>query len=120
VSGRWHAALGYALTGEDLPVGEATGPDVPALVAELSAAGWPGERIAEHARARAAAGEGWPHQIPRHLRQGCGAAQLAAALGAARSLLGLTTLETRAPSGRTRLDADEQRLIREKPPHHGS
>jgi hypothetical protein len=35
-------------------------------------------------------------------------------------LLQLTTLEVRPPSGRSRLNPDEERLMREVPPHHGS
>ncbi len=120
MSARWHTALAYALTGEQLDLPEAEHPDASAVVAELSARGWDAARIGAHARALAEAGTGWPHPVPAALRQGCGAAQLAAALGAARQLLGLSTLETRPPSGRRRLNPDEERLLRDKPPHHGS
>jgi hypothetical protein len=120
VTVRWHAALGYALTGTEPALPDAVRPDPAALVAELAGAGWPADRIAEHARATVAGGGVWPHPIPAALRAGCGAAQLAAALGAARQVLDLTTFETRAPSARRGLDRDEQRLMREVPPHHGS
>jgi hypothetical protein len=120
VSGSWYRALGYALTGEELVVPEVTRPEASGLVAALADAAWTQERVAAHARATAGDDEAWPHLIPAALREGCGAAQLAAVLGAARSLLGLTTLETRAPSGRRRLDRDEERLMREVPPHHGA
>lgn len=117
---RWHAALGYALTGEvpDLPGVDA--PDVTVLLAGLAAAGWTAERIATNARNRAEAELVWPYPVPVDLRAGCGPAQLAAALAAARADLGLATLTTRSPSAPRRLDADEQRLLREVPPHHGS
>jgi hypothetical protein len=118
VSGRWQAAVGYALTGEELDLTEPGRPDIDALVEELRTAGWPAERIRRYAVATVEAGRAWPGQIPGPLRVGCGAAQLAAAVGRAREQLGLVALETRPPTGRTRLNADEQRLMREAPPHH--
>lgn len=120
MSGRWHAALGFALTGEELDLPGTEAPDVVVLLAGLAAAGWTGQRIAEHARSRAGAELPWPHPVSMELRAGCGPAQLAAALAAARADLGLTALTTRSPSAPRRLDADEQRLLREVPPHHGS
>jgi len=171
VSGRWHVALGFALTGVELAadgdgrpfvtpslvpregssggvVGDAVSregssgsgagdavsgegssgsvvgdaspePDPERLVAQLADAGWPRERIRAHALGRAADEQPWPHQVPDELRAGCGAAQFYAALGATRALLGLVTLESRPPSGRTRLNPDEERLLRDVPPHHG-
>ncbi|HQZ00432.1 MAG TPA: hypothetical protein PLQ63_10565 [Propionicimonas sp.] len=94
-------------------------PDPERLVAQLADAGWPRERIRAHALGRAADEQPWPHQVPDELRAGCGAAQFYAALGATRALLGLVTLESRPPSGRTRLNPDEERLLRDVPPHHG-
>mgnify|MGYP000928655536 FL=1 len=120
MSGRWHVALGYALTGEELDLPDAAAPDASVLLADLAGASWTAERIAAHARDVAAAERPWPHLVPAAVRAGCGPAQLAAALTAARHELGLTTLETRPPSGRRRLNPDEERLLREVPPHHGS
>ena len=120
MTARWQAALGFALTGEELELAEPGRPDPKALVEGLEAAGWPASRVGEHARERAAAESAWPHAVPAPLREGCGAAQLAAALRATRELLQLTTLEVRPPSGRSRLNPDEERLMREVPPHHGS
>ncbi|HEX5336687.1 MAG TPA: hypothetical protein VFW55_12450 [Propionicimonas sp.] len=120
MTARWHAALGFALTGHDLELAEPGRPDPEALLEDLEAAGWPSSRLGEHARERAAAEFAWPHAVPAALRAGCGAAQLAAALRATRELLGLTTLEVRPPSGRLKLNPDEERLMREVPPHHGS
>ena len=115
---RWHAAIGYALVGEELALDEPGAPDAALLVSQLAAAGWDAGRIAAHARATAEAEQPWPHRIPSPLRAGCGAAQLHAALGRARALLDVVTLETRGPSGRTALNADEQRLLRDVPPHY--
>ncbi len=120
MSPAWHAALGFALTGEerDLPSSEL--PDVDVLLAALAAQGWTAERLASHARETVAAERPWPHAVPPELRAGCGPAQFHAALNRARAALDLVVLETRAPSTRQRLNADEQRLMREVPPHHGS
>lgn len=120
MTARWQAALGYALTGCELELVEPGRPDPQALVEGLDAAGWPASRVAEHAREQVAAESTWPHAVPTALRAGCGAAQFAAALGRARELLRLTTLEVRPPSGRLKLNPDEERLMREVPPHHGS
>lgn len=117
---RWQAALAFALTGERLSLVEPGTPDPEALVARLTAAGWSPAAIAAHARQAAEAERPWPHQVPAELRAGCGAAQFSAALGQARELLDLTTLETRSPSGRRKLDPDEERLMRDVPPHHGA
>ncbi len=115
---RWHAAIGYALVGEELSLAEPGRPDPARLVGDLADAGWDVGRIHAHASACTEAEQPWPHQIPAGLRRGCGAAQLHAALGQARALLELVALETRGPSARTTLDADEQRLLRDVPPHY--
>lgn len=120
MSGRWHAALGFALTGTELDLPEPGRPVVADLLAALAGAGWTAERIGSHARGLAGSERPWPHPVPARLRAGCGAAQFAAALSSARADLQLATLETRAPSVRRALNADEQRLLRDVPPHHGS
>jgi len=120
VTSRWQAAVGYALTGCELQLAEPGRPDPRALVEGMNAVGWPASRVGEHARERVAADAVWPHAVPAVLRSECGAAQLAAALRAARDLLGLTTLEVRPPTARLTLNPDEERLMREVPPHHGS
>lgn len=120
MSSRWQAAVGFALVGVELAMDESGRPDPEALVEALSQAGWTADQIGDHARSLVAAEQVWPHPVPAALRSGCGAAQFAAALGRTRALLGLTTLETRAPSTRTTYNADELRLLREVPPHHGS
>ncbi len=116
---RWQAALAWALVGEQFVLPEPGGPDPEGLVGELAARGWTAAAIRQHAAVALGAERPWPHQIPAALRDGCGAAQLFAALGRTRALLGLVSLETRVPSGRTSLDADELRLLRDVPPHYG-
>jgi hypothetical protein len=120
MSSRWQAAVGYALVGIELSIDEPGHPDPDAVVVALSQAGWTAQRIGDHARWLVAAEQVWPHPVPAALRDGCGAAQFAAAVGRTRALIGLTTLETRGPSTRTIYNADELRLLREVPPHHGS
>lgn len=117
---RWHAALAAALVGEDLDLPEPGRPQLDTLLADLARAGWTGDRIGQHVATAIATGQAWPHPIPPQVRAGCGAAQLHAAIAAAREQLGLGSLEVRVPSRRSRLDPDEQRLLREVPPHHGS
>lgn len=120
MTARWQAALGWALAGCELELAESGRPDPQALVEGLDAAGWPASRVGVHAREQVAAESAWPHAVPTALRAGCGAAQFAAALGLTRELLHLTALEVRPPSGRLKLNLDEERLMREVPPHHGS
>ncbi len=117
---RWHAAIAYALLGEELDLPEPALPRPTSLVAELASAGWTARRVRSHAVDQVGAERVWPHPIPVGLRESCGAAQLSAALGETRRLLGLQALDTRPPSSRTALNADELRLLRDVPPHHGS
>ena len=120
MSGHWQAALAYALTGEEFDLPETGRPDPARLARSLDGLGWTRERLAAHAMAELGAERPWPHPVPAELRRGCGAAQFIAALGTTRELLELTALDPRPPSVRRRLDPDEQRLLREVPPHYGS
>jgi hypothetical protein len=116
---QWQAALGFALVGARLQFFEPGGPDPQALLTELASAGWSVERISVHAHQVVADEQPWPHPVPSQLRAGCGPAQFYAALTRVRLLLGLESMETRPPSGRSKLNPDEVRLMREVPPHHG-
>lgn len=118
MSGPWHRAIAFALTGTDADFGVQDAPDPATLVAELAERGWDAERIAAHAR-DVPGTEPWPHPVPDALRAGLGAAQLHAAIGQARGRLGLEVLTVLPPSRRSRLTADERRLLGEVPPHHG-
>lgn len=119
MSARWHSALAFALTTVELDLPGTQQPDPEVVLAKLAEAGWSAGRIGEHARAVLAAEQPWPHSVPAQLRLGCGPAQFHAALAKCRALLDLQTMETRPPSGRNRLNPDEERLMREVPPHHG-
>lgn len=118
MSSCWHTALAFALVGEDLGFAATDGPSGDQLVELLAASGWNHDTIATHAAAVIAAEQPWPHPVPAELREGCGPAQFHAALTGLRRRLGVLTLETRPPSTRRRLNADEERLMREVPPHH--
>jgi len=118
MTGRWQRAIAYALVGAELSLDENGAADPDAVVAGLAGLGWTAERVGAHAREVVASEQPWPHPVPEQLRAGCGPAQLHAAVARTRELLGLTTLEVRTPSRRTRLTADEKRLLAEVPPHH--
>lgn len=104
-------AIAYALAGDPESAPGVTDPGD--LITRL---GGP-ESLRAHATAVRAAGEPWPHPVPAELRTGLGAAQLYAAIEHARRQVDLPpkrpVLRTAAP------DADDLRLLREVPPHHG-
>lgn len=112
--------MAYALTGVVVDLPEPGEPQPGELVAELATRGWDADAIVAEVRRCAEDGLPWPHPIEPGLRAGLGWAQLQAALTATRHLLGVQALVTRPPSARTRLTADEVRLMREVPPHHGT
>ncbi len=113
----WHEALAWALTGQRFDL-KADAPDTVELLAQLAGLGWPTERIRRHAGEIIENGGHWPHPIPAELRQGLGAAQLAANIALARKECQLEALVMLPPSPRTELDADERRLMAEVPPHY--
>lgn len=119
--------LVWALTGEALHGADARDPDelsdvddidpdeLSDLEAALAAAGWPRERL-QRLRAQRLADElTWPFPVPAELLGDLGRAQFQALLQQAIADLGLRT--TARPSRRTRLDAAEQRLQADRPPH---
>jgi hypothetical protein len=109
--GRWQA-LAFALTGEvreDLAARDDL--DVAGVVDLL---GGPAA-IAEHRRSSAA----WPHPVPIELRQGVGPAQLQALLSDVLSRLRTAETSASAVVSTRPLSAEELRLSRDVPPHHG-
>ncbi|GAB3622942.1 hypothetical protein GCM10027418_10240 [Mariniluteicoccus endophyticus] len=103
--GAWHSALAYAVTGKRIDLGDQERPDLDVLVAALAE--------------RGLAADGLRRAVPADLMQGLSYAQLAAAERALRERLGATGVHAVRPSGRTRLDADERRLMADRPPHWG-
>lgn len=118
---RWNAALAYAISGrrwDDLA--EAGTPDL-ALVADRIRQRFPGGPSALQAEitSRRQAGEPWPYDLPADLRAGLGAAQWLAAVAELRQRLAVGPQPDRPVLSNRRPDADEQRLLRDVPPHHG-
>lgn len=107
-AGAWHQALAFAVTGRRYPeLGRQQRPDVPRLAEFLRSvsAGW---------------GRGRSYRVPADLSAGLGAAQLAAAAAELRRLLEPHRPVLPPASAARPPTADERRLLREVPPHHGS
>lgn len=102
----WHQALAYALTGRRYPeLGRQERPDL--------------EQVADFLRPRLPDRPGPPHPVPADLGAGLGPAQLAAAVVELRRRLGLNQPLQRAAVTDRPLTPEEQRLLREVPPHYG-
>lgn len=114
----WHQALAYALLGRRCPdLGDDQArPDVAVVAAWLEDHGLV-EQAHRLASAPRSAEHPWPVPVPPDLH--VPPAQWAAALFELRRRLGLLGVATRPATDRP-LDADELRLLREVPPHHGS
>lgn len=112
---RWHAALAYALLGPPVcALPEPGQPRIETLIADLGGAD------AVRAAVRAAPpANSWPHPVPAELRDGLGAAQLAAAWTALLAALGPLTTDARPVVTDRALTAEERRLLADRPPHHG-
>jgi hypothetical protein len=104
-------ALGYALTGERLPDSSAAGEPV---LDQLSAAGWPTQRILDFRAERSLAGARWPLPVDRDLLGGVGLAQFQAALNQLVAALDESVARVRHPGP---LDREDLRLLAEVPPH---
>lgn len=104
----WHQALAYAVTGRRYPeLGRQDRPDV--------------EQVAEFLRPRLAdRAPGPPQPVPPDLVVGLGPAQLQAAVAELRRRLGPGQPRPRTGGADRPLTAEEQRLLRDVPPHHGS
>ena len=109
-------AIAAALVGQDL--GERPGcAAADQIIAELDAAGWPRNAIAEHRRQTLEAGQRWPHPINPTYRGDVGAAQASATLAGVRKLLAVDGAP-RVHSADVALDQRDRQLIAELPPHH--
>ena len=108
----WQQVLAYAVTGRRFPELEGpSAPDLDAVAAFLE------PRLGvdvDRTELRQ------PHPLPDDLAAGIGAAQLWAAVAELRERLGPRAGAARAVARARPLTADEQRLLREVPPHHGA
>jgi hypothetical protein len=116
----WNASLAYAITGQQWVLPESGRPD-PELIASEIEHRIPGGSSAVQSMImeRRETGEVWPYQIPAELRTELGAAQWLAALSDLARRLGVGPQPERPVLSDRRPDADEERLLREVPPHHG-
>ena len=110
---RWAEALATTLTGVSLSLPELERPDEVLLA--LAELGWTADRIIAQARSAWACGRPWPHPVPGVADQ-FGAARWQAALDYLRQRLGLDS--TSRVTQRTVLNADERRLLVDRPPHY--
>ncbi|WP_022909464.1 MULTISPECIES: hypothetical protein [Aestuariimicrobium] len=119
----WLRAVRLALTGQDPAedvADEEPGPDPEALVAALASSGWDRDRLREHRMQCQQAEQAWPHPLPADLVRTLGAGQLHAVLASVRRLTGLTGLHRTHRVGPAVLGPAEQRLLADRPPHHGN
>lgn len=107
----WHQALAYAVTGRRYPeLGRQPRPDLAEVAAFLS----------QHRPADPVGPGGGLHPVPPDLVEGVGPAQFWAAVSElSRRLDGDVRPAIPVVADRP-LSADEQRLLRDVPPHHGS
>lgn len=109
-----NAALSFALTGGVVDVADRARWNARDFVADLGVAGWDVQRIS----ALAQTGAVWPFPVDAELVAAVGFAQFSAALAQAKSELGLTGWDAPIVSHRSRLTADELRLMHDVPPHY--
>jgi hypothetical protein len=104
----WHQALAYAVTGRRYPeLGRQERPDL--------------EQVTEFLRPLLADLEPRPPQpVPADLAAGLGPAQLWAAVAELRRRLGVDPSRASTAVADRPLTQEEQRLLRDVPPHHGS
>lgn len=107
--------LGRALTGEALDLHS---PEPEELISELSDLGYGFDRLGEIRRAQQEAEEPWPFPVRVEIVKGIGFALFHARLQILRELLDLTGLQPQ-PRAERALNADERRLIADRPPHWG-
>ena len=105
------AGVGFALTGEWLPLNGMAG-----LPDDLAALGFDGARLAGIRAGRQQQRQPWPLPLPLEERRRLGFARFDAALADARTRLGLTGLAAAARPVRP-LNRDELRLEADRPPH---
>ncbi|MGL5406633.1 MAG: hypothetical protein ACRDAX_07625 [Propionibacteriaceae bacterium] len=115
----FHSALAKALTGEDIDLGEQEKPDIVLALAQLAQVGWDTARIAELRKQCRVSQQPWPIPVPASARGDISAATWLALVSQAIAQLGITDRAQYARVDRP-LTADEQRLVSQVPPHHGS
>lgn len=90
------------------------------LITRLDEQGWGATQISHLRTQRLAAGECWPLESPTQGQRTVGFAQLHAWVWQCVDLLGLDAVDAGVRDARSPLDAEDRRLLGERPPHHGS
>lgn len=114
------AAVALALTGER-PVVMAGGAATPdEVVARLADLGWDAPRLVGLRLQRQADEQPWPFEVPRAVLAQVGFARFAAVLKEVRRLTGTDGLMRTRHVGPKVIGPAEQRLLADRPPHHGN
>lgn len=120
----WLDAVALALTGvealESDELSAPVGPDPAALVGALASSGWGADRLRAHRAERQAADLPWPHPEVAGRVAELGAGRFHAVLAEVRRLTGLTGLQATLRQGPRVIGPAEQRLLADRPPHHGN
>ncbi len=112
--------MGWALTGELLVAPAEQPPQAALIMAWLAQSGHDQARLQQLRQQAQAAERVWPWPIPADLADDLPAAQRASLLAGLRQLAGLTGLQPRVHRGPKVIGPAEQRLLAERPPHHGN
>lgn len=114
------AAVALALTGER-PVVMAGGAATPdEVVARLADLGWDAPRLVGLRLQRRADEQPWPFEVPHEVLAQVGFARFTAVLKEVRRLTGTDGLMRTRHVGPKVIGPAEQRLLADRPPHHGN
>lgn len=112
-------AVSLALVGEQV-AGDEQAETPEQVVAALRAAGWDAQRVRQLRERCQADEQAWPFPVPRELLAPVGFARYGAVLKDVRRLLGADGLVPTLHTGPRVVGPAEQRLLAERPPHHGN
>ena len=90
------------------------------LLAELAAQGWDSSRIREARRECRALGRRWPVELPDERIRAVGFARFQAWMAECIRLLGIDSVDAGVRDAHMPLDAEDRRLLADRPPHHGA
>lgn len=117
----WWQAVAQALVGREIAAPDPADqpPDAPQIAAWLTSHGVDSATLAAERTARLSQRRPWPHPVPEDLAPGIGTAQLAALVDQVCGLImGRPIPQVQRPRPGT-MSPHDQRLIADKPPHHG-
>ncbi|WP_257478145.1 hypothetical protein [Acidipropionibacterium jensenii] len=114
---RCWAAVAAVLTGERLAVPATAGWQADSLADWLESQGWDSARLARRRRRCQQERRPWPQRLPDDLAAGLEFARYYALLAQLRKITGLDGMAERIHHGPIIIGPEEQRLLREVPPH---